>query len=66
MLTARTVMTNRPPSVILAGGLARRMGGGHKSLLKIDGLPMLDHVIQLLQTETSKNVKNINRDSSQF
>ena len=35
-------MTNRPPSVILAGGLARRMGGGHKSLLKIDGLPMLD------------------------
>ena len=42
MLVARTVMTNRPPSVILAGGLARRMGGGHKSMLKIDGVPMLD------------------------
>ena len=59
-------MTNRPPSVILAGGLARRMGGGHKSLLKIDGLPMLDHVIQRLQPQTSKIVLNVNGDNSQF
>jgi molybdopterin-guanine dinucleotide biosynthesis protein A len=42
-------MKNKPPSIILAGGLARRMGGGDKPLLKIDGSPMLDHVIPASQ-----------------
>ena len=62
----RTVMTNRPPSVILAGGLARRMGGGHKSMLKIDGVPMLDHVIQRLKPQVSQIALNVNGDASKF
>ena len=59
-------MTNRPPSVILAGGLARRMGGGHKSMLKIDGVPMLDHVIQRLKPQVSQIALNVNGDASKF
>ena len=60
------VMTNRPPSVILAGGLARRMGGGHKSMLQIDGVPMLDHVIQRLKPQVSQIALNVNGDTSKF
>ena len=52
-------MKNKPPSIILAGGLARRMGGGDKPLLKIDGSPMLDHVIQRLKPQVSKIALNI-------
>jgi molybdopterin-guanine dinucleotide biosynthesis protein A len=34
--------------VILAGGLARRMGGGDKTMRAIAGRPILDHVIERL------------------
>ena len=36
-----------PPTLglILAGGLARRMGGGDKALIEIGGRPILDRVI---------------------
>ena len=33
------------PGVILAGGLATRMGGGDKGLREVAGLPLLDRVI---------------------
>ena len=59
-------MKNKPPSIILAGGLARRMGGGDKPLLKIDGSPMLDHVIGRLKPQVSKIALNINGDPSRF
>ena len=59
-------MKNKPPSIILAGGLARRMGGGDKPLLKIDGSPMLDHVIRRLKPQVSKIALNINGDPSRF
>ena len=38
---------NRPTTValVLAGGQARRMGGGDKPLLMLRGRPMLDHVM---------------------
>ena len=34
---------------ILAGGLARRMGGGDKGLIGLQGRPILDHVIARLK-----------------
>ncbi|TIP67018.1 MAG: molybdenum cofactor guanylyltransferase MobA, partial [Mesorhizobium sp.] len=34
--------------VVLAGGLARRMGGGDKSMRRIDGLTILDRVLERL------------------
>lgn len=42
--------TRIPPvaGLILAGGLSRRMGGGDKTLLLLDGRPMLLHVIDRL------------------
>jgi molybdopterin-guanine dinucleotide biosynthesis protein A len=35
-------MTNKPLGLVLAGGLARRMGGGDKSLIEIGGVTILD------------------------
>ena len=35
----------RPHCVVLAGGRSSRMGGGDKSLLPLDGKPMLAHVL---------------------
>ncbi|KAF0123572.1 MAG: mobA, partial [Methylocystaceae bacterium] len=37
--------------VILAGGLARRMGGGDKPLVEIAGRPILQHVIDRLKLQ---------------
>jgi molybdopterin-guanine dinucleotide biosynthesis protein A len=51
---------------ILAGGLARRMGGGDKPLLTLDGLPMLSHVIARLAPQVTAMVLNANGDPARF
>jgi molybdopterin-guanine dinucleotide biosynthesis protein A len=38
-------MTSKPLGLILAGGLARRMGGGDKGLIKIGGETILDRAL---------------------
>lgn len=51
---------------ILAGGLARRMGGGDKPLLTLDGLPMLSHVIARLAPQVETMLLNANGDPARF
>ena len=51
---------------ILAGGLARRMGGGDKPLLTLDGLPMLSHVVARLAPQVDAMVLNANGDPARF
>ena len=38
-------VTTKIPAVLLAGGLARRMGGGDKPMRRIGGLTILERVI---------------------
>jgi molybdenum cofactor guanylyltransferase len=52
--------------VILAGGQARRMGGGDKSLLTLGGKPMLQHVIERAAPQVSTLVLNANGDPQRF
>ena len=54
------------PGVILAGGLSRRMGGGDKTLLALDGRPILDHVIDRLRPQTTALAINANGDPARF
>lgn len=54
------------PGVILAGGLARRMGGGDKSLLPLSGRPILAHVIDRLRPQTAALALNANGDPARF
>jgi molybdopterin-guanine dinucleotide biosynthesis protein A len=52
--------------IILAGGLARRMGGGDKPLKEIVGKPILTHVIERLQPQCAALVLNANGDPARF
>ena len=52
--------------VILAGGLARRMGGGDKPLKTLGGRPLLDHVIARLAPQVATLILNANGEASRF
>ena len=57
----------RPLGVILAGGLARRMGGGDKSLLSLGASSrVLDQVIARLGAQVDQMVLNANGDPTRF
>jgi molybdenum cofactor guanylyltransferase len=51
---------------ILAGGLARRMGGGDKGLIRLGGRLVLDHVLDRLRPQVSRIVLNANGDPKRF
>lgn len=55
-----------PLGVILAGGLATRMGGGDKGLLKLDDRPILQHVIDRLKPQVAGLALNANGDAGRF
>ena len=52
--------------VLLAGGLARRMGGGDKPLKTIAGRTILDHVITRLKPQCDELILNANGDPARF
>ena len=52
--------------VVLAGGKARRMGGGDKCLLPVGGRPILDHVVERIRFQVSSLILNTNGDLSRF
>lgn len=52
--------------VLLAGGLARRMGGGDKCLRPLGGQPILAHVIARLRPQVDALVINANGDPGRF
>lgn len=66
MMTKSGSETKLPPGVILAGGLARRMGGGDKGRLEIGGGTLLDHVINRLDPQVSALALNANGPAERF
>jgi len=52
--------------VVLAGGLARRMGGGDKPLRLLAGQPLLAHVVERLRPQVSSLLLNANGDAARF
>ena len=56
----------RPLGVILAGGQARRMGGGDKGRLDLAGRSLLDHVVTRLAPQVDQIALNANGDPSRF
>lgn len=53
-------------AVVLAGGLARRMGGGDKPLRLLGGRSMLDHVLDRVTPQVATVVLNANGDAGRF
>ncbi|MBE1285759.1 MAG: molybdenum cofactor guanylyltransferase MobA [Rhodobacteraceae bacterium] len=56
----------KPLGVILAGGLATRMGGGDKGRLQIGGRSLLSHVVDRLEPQVSGLALNANGDPDRF
>lgn len=52
--------------VILAGGQARRMGGGDKGLLELGGRTLLGRVIERLDPQVDRLALNANGDPARF
>lgn len=63
-------MTDIPPpptyGLVLAGGLARRMGGGDKALIKIGRSTILDRVLATLSGQCVDIIINANGDPKRF
>ena len=59
-------MTIETPAVLLAGGLARRMGGGDKPMRSIAGRTILDRVIARLKPQCDGLILNANGDPARF
>lgn len=53
-------------AVVLAGGLARRMGGGDKPLREVAGRTMLDRVLGALRPQAAPLAINANGDPARF
>jgi molybdenum cofactor guanylyltransferase len=62
------VKTEIPPTpgVLLAGGLARRMGGGDKPMRQIAGRTILDRVMARLEPQCEGLILNANGDPARF
>ena len=52
--------------VILAGGLARRMGGVDKGLIDLRGQPLVAHVIAALEPQVENIIISANRDLDRY
>jgi molybdopterin-guanine dinucleotide biosynthesis protein A len=64
----RRMTTPTPPTfgLVLAGGLARRMGGGDKSRIEIGGVSILDRVLATLSAQCTGIIINANGDPERF
>ncbi len=61
-------MSDAPPTLglVLAGGLARRMGGGDKARIKIGGRTILSRVLDCLEPQCARTIINANGDPARF
>jgi molybdenum cofactor guanylyltransferase len=56
----------QPLGLVLAGGLARRMGGGDKARIKIGGATILERVLRRLKPQCAALILNANGDPARF
>jgi molybdopterin-guanine dinucleotide biosynthesis protein A len=59
-------MMSEPLGVVLAGGLARRMGGGDKARLRIGGRTILERVLTRMRPQCAALILNANGDPTRF
>lgn len=52
--------------LVLAGGLARRMGGEDKGLVELLGRPMIEHVLERLRPQVGPVLINANRNVDRY
>jgi molybdopterin-guanine dinucleotide biosynthesis protein A len=65
-VTTESAAANAVLGVLLAGGLARRMGGGDKPLRAVGGRPILQRVIDTMAPQCAGLILNANGDPARF
>jgi len=61
-----TTSAPAPLGLVLAGGLARRMGGGDKARIRIAGKTVLERVLACLKPQCPAIILNANGDPTRF
>jgi molybdopterin-guanine dinucleotide biosynthesis protein A len=56
----------KPLGLVLAGGLARRMGGGDKARIRIGGATILERVLARMRPQCTELILNANGDPARF
>ena len=56
----------RLTGVVLAGGLARRMGGRDKGLIEVGGRPMIAYIVERLRPQVDVLLVNANRNAEAY
>lgn len=59
-------MSQQIDAVILAGGMARRMGGNDKGLVELNGQPMIKHAIDRIKPQVKEILINANRNQNRY
>jgi molybdopterin-guanine dinucleotide biosynthesis protein A len=59
-------VSQKPLGLVLAGGLARRMGGGDKARIRIGDKTILERVLARLEPQCSAVIINANGDPARF
>jgi molybdopterin-guanine dinucleotide biosynthesis protein A len=59
-------MSQQIDAVILAGGMARRMGGNDKGLVELNGKPMIEHAIERIKPQVKQILINANRNQNHY
>src|SRR4051812_46584242 len=65
-MTANEGAKGQVVGLLLAGGLARRMGGGDKTVRLLGGRPILDHILDRVRPQVGALVLNANGDPARF
>ena len=58
--------SGKPLGIVLAGGLARRMGGGDKARIRIGGKSILERVLARIAPQCTAVIINANGDPARF
>ena len=65
-MSAPSVQSPPLTGMILAGGMARRMGGQDKGLIPYQGRPLIAHVLERLEPQVQDILINANRSHDQY
>ena len=65
-MSAPSVQSPPLTGMILAGGMARRMGGQDKGLIPYQGRPLIAHVLERLEPQVQAVLINANRSHDQY
>lgn len=66
LTAAKEAVRDQVTGIILAGGLARRMGGVDKGLVLINGRPMIAWAIDALRVQVAELLINANRNHDKY